>query len=150
MKWIEGDLVQNGHQFTVIGLEVSYPKEKVASILSGLDDHVRMILRYHLNFDFAFMAGVYPGIIAICMMARGKCSGNILRKILLLLALLQFVSWGCDIFENCYLLKWIRNPEIGNEFSLYHFIVFTKWILALTGALVAIPLALRKGKSIHF
>lgn len=144
MKWMEGDFLQNGQKFTIIGLEISYPKEKVAAILAGLNEHVKTIVRYHLSFDFAFMAGVYPGIAALCMMARGKLAGAGIRKILLAFAVLQIVAWGCDIFENYFLLKWIKNPVIGNEFSFYHFIVSAKWIIALAGALLAIPLAVRK------
>ena len=147
MKWMEGNFLQNGRLFTIIGLELD-SKEKVAVILSGLDDHVKTILRYHLSFDFAFMAGVYPGIAALCMMAREKSTSSVLRKFLLVMAVLQIVAWGCDISENCYLLKWIKNPVIGKEFGLYHFIVFAKWGIALTGALIAIPLAVRKRKSI--
>jgi hypothetical protein len=146
MKWMEGDLIQNGQTFTVIGLEISYPKEKVAAILAGLDEHVKTILRYHLSFDFAFMAGVYPGIAALCMIARNKLGGKIARKILIAFAALQIVAWGCDIFENSCLLKWIKNPAIGNDFSTYHFIVYLKWFIAVAGALLAIPLAIRKRK----
>lgn len=146
MKWMESDFVQNGSLFTIIGLEISYPKEKVIHILSGLDPAVKNILKYHLSFDFAFMVGVYPGIAALCMMARNKSVNNALRKLLLILALLQLVAWGCDICENWYLLKWINNPTIGTDFITYHFIVTLKWILALMAALVAIPLAIRSRK----
>jgi hypothetical protein len=144
MKWMEGDFIQNGQKFTIIGLEISYPKDKVAGILAGLDEHVRAILRYNLSFDFAFMAGVYPGIAALCMMARSKSNRAGIRKILLTFAILQMVAWGCDIFENYSLLKWIKNPAIGNEFDIYHILVSAKWIIALAGALFAIPFVLRK------
>ncbi len=147
MKWMEGDFVQNGQTFTVIGLEISYPKEKVISILSGLDEKVRTILGYHLSFDFAFMAGVYPGIAAMCMMARAKFKTGFIRNLLLIFALLQAAAWGCDIFENMYLFKWMKNPVIGNEFDVYHFIVAAKWIIALIGAFTAIPVLLIKKKS---
>lgn len=148
MKWMEGDFIQNGQKFTVIGLEVSYSKEKVAAILAGLDEHVKTILRYHLSFDFAFMAGVYPGIAALCMMAGNKSAGKALPKILLVLAVLQIMAWGCDIFENYCLLKWIKDPVIGKDFSTYHIIVYLKWLIALTGVLLAIPLAMRKRKKV--
>jgi hypothetical protein len=144
MKWMEGDFRQNNQLFTIIGLEMSYPKEKVISILSGLDEHMKTILQYHLSFDFAFMAGVYPGITALCMMARRKINSVPARKFLLVLAILQLPAWGCDIFENLCLLKWINDPVIGNEFNLYHFIVAAKWSIALTGALLAIPILLFK------
>lgn len=148
MKWMERDFWQGGQQFTIIGLELSDSKEKVTSILSGLDGHVRTILRYHLSFDFAFMAGVYPGIAALCMMAREKAGKSLLRKMLFTLAAMQTLAWGCDIAENCFLLKWIKNPVIGNDFGLYHFTVFAKWSIALTGALIAIPLAVRKRRAV--
>lgn len=149
MKWMEGDFFWNGEKFTIIGIEITNTRREVISILSGLDDHVKTILRYHLNFDFAFMAGVYPGIAALCMMAKEKSQSSILKKILFALALLQMIAWGCDIAENSYLFKWINNPAIGNEFKLYHIIVYAKWIIALAAALVAIPLAIRKRKKLR-
>ncbi len=143
MKWMESDFIHNGSLFTIIGLEISYSKEKIISILSGMGGQVKTILRYHLAFDFAFMAAVYPGIAALCLMARAKSAGLILKKILFLFALLQLGAWGCDIYENLCLLKWIKKPSIGNEFGLYHFAVAAKWIIALSAALLAIPLAIR-------
>jgi len=148
MKWMEGDFIQNGEKFTIIGLEISYPKEKIEAILAGLDDRVRTILRYHLYFDFAFMAGVYPGIAALCMMAREKSAHTGLKNGLLVMAFLQAIALGCDIAENYYLLSWIKNPVIGNEFSFFHPVVFAKWGIALTGALLAIPLSLNKRKGL--
>jgi len=142
MKWMEGDLLQDGQKFTVIGLEISYPREKVMAILSGLDPHVKTILRYHLSFDFAFMAGVYPGIAALCMMAKGKISGAWIKNILVLFAILQSIAWGCDIVENNYLFKWMNSPVGEREFGLYHIVVIAKWIIALGGALVSIPIVL--------
>lgn len=144
MKWMEGNFLQNGELFTIIGLEISYPKEKVVAILSGLDDHVKTILRYHLSFDFAFMAGVYPGIAALCMMARHKIRGATIRNILSGLAILQVAAWGCDIFENMCLLKWIKNPVIEQGFGTFHLIVAAKWIIALAGVLTSVPLVLIK------
>lgn len=146
MKWMEPGFIHNGSLFTIIGLEISYPKEKVVSILSGLHGHVKTILRYHLVFDFAFMAGVYTGIAALCLMAREKATNLTLKQFLLLLALLQLVAWGCDIYENICLLRWIKTPSIGNEFGVYHLAVAAKWIIALSAALLAIPLAIRRKK----
>lgn len=143
MKWMENDFVQGTRKFTIIGLELFYSKEKVSVVLAGLDEHVKTILRYHLSFDFVFMAGAYPGIAALCMIGRKKSVSGILKKILFVLAILQVLAWGCDIFENLCLLKWINNPAIGSDFSFYHLIVAAKWIMALMGALVAIPFALR-------
>jgi hypothetical protein len=146
MKWMESDFFQNGQKFTIIGLELFYPKEKVAMVLSDIDEHVKTILRYHLSFDFVFMAGLYPGIAALCMMARVKTGINKLKKMLTIFAVLQLIAWGCDIAENLYLLKWVKNSTIGNDFGQYHFIVTAKWIIAITGVLISIPFALRRRK----
>jgi len=147
MKWMEGDLHQNGQLFTIIGLEISYSKEKLAAILGALDPSVKTILRYHLSFDFAFMAGVYPGIAALCMMGREKTVNLPARRILFAAASLQIVAWVCDIAENLYLFNWINEPTIGDEFGRYHLAVYTKWVIALVAVLIAIPFAVRKKKA---
>jgi hypothetical protein len=118
MKWMENDLWIGNEKFTIIGLEIFYPKEKVSAIFWALDDHVKTILRYHLTFDFAFMAGVYPAIASLCMMARLKRSSHLLRKFLIVLAFLQLIAWACDVIENYFLFEWIKQPQIENEFSL--------------------------------
>src|SRR5690242_16077669 len=89
MKWMENSFWFQNEKFTILGLELFYPKEKMISILSGIDSHVKTILRYHLSFDFAFMAGVYPGITALCMMAREKVRRNSWKKVLLFFAFFQ-------------------------------------------------------------
>ncbi len=144
MKWMENDLKFNGEKFTIIGLEISYSKLKVQSILSGLDPLVKSVLGYHLAFDFIFMPGVYGGIAALCMMARIKSESTILRKLLLVIAIAQLLAWGADITENCFLLSWRQNPVIGQEFEGYHLVVYVKWIIALAGAIISIPLVFRK------
>ena len=90
------------------------------------------------------MAGVYPGIAALCMMAREKRKNKLIRSVLLSTALLQVIAFGCDIIENMYLLKWLNAPAIGNEFAFFHWVVAIKWLLAISGALIAIPLVLKK------
>jgi hypothetical protein len=140
MKWIESELWYGQEKISIIGLELFYPKEKVTEILAGVSEHVRITLRFHLVFDYAFMAGVYPGIASLCMMAGMKIASAWLKNGLFILAWLQLPAWVCDVWENYYLLAWLNKPEIGNEFLLFHFVSIVKWILALTGALVSIPL----------
>lgn len=144
MKWMEADFVTEGGKFTILGLELFYTKEKVESILSSFDDRVKTILRYHLYFDFAFMAGIYSAITSLGMMGKEKLVGLRLRKIIIILASLQLVAWVADIAENYYLLGWIAKPIIGSEFRWYHFIVWIKWIIALIGVLVFVPLSFKK------
>jgi len=152
MKWMEKDLLQNNQLFTVIGLEMTYSQEKVYTILSGLDNSVRTILNYHLYFDFVFMAGVFPGIAALCMMARFKTGSANYKKVLLITAVLQLVAWMCDIVENNFLLSWVSNPDKIGIFPLFHVIVWVKWILAILGAFFSIPLLIwnKKQKNLIF
>lgn len=145
MKWMEGDLVFNDKLFTVIGLELGYSKQKTIALLSGIDPSVRTILGYHLSFDFIFMPGVYLGIAALCMMGRAKAPSSFAKKILAVLAIAQLPAWGADITENVFLLTWMKNPVIGNEFGIYHAIVYFKWAVALLGVLIAVPFVLRRG-----
>ncbi|MGB3006358.1 MAG: hypothetical protein WBC06_07625, partial [Chitinophagaceae bacterium] len=150
MKWMESDFIQNGKIFTIIGLEISYSKAKVIEILSSLDEKVKTILGYHLYFDFIFMAGIFPGIASLCMIARKKHSGRMLRNLLLVLAFTQIIAWIFDIFENIYLLNWLKNPVIGNEFGLYHLLVTLKWIIALSGFLMAIIFIFKNSRKTIF
>jgi len=138
MKWMENDLLFNNEKISIFGLELFYPKEKIVEIFSGISDKVKTILEYHLSFDFIFMAGCYPGIASLCMIASAKVASKNLKRILFILAFMQIFGWTFDVIENYYLLKWLKNPVIGDEFDFYHVIVYSKWIIALTGALLAI------------
>ena len=148
MKWIEANFYSRGSLFTIIGLEISYSKNELVSIFSGLDETVRTTLQYHLVFDFAFMIGAYPGIASLCMIARRKSTNANLRQLLLVLACAQLIAFGCDIIENFFLLKWINEPGNINDLTFYHTVVITKWTLALAAAFIAIPVVLRKRKNI--
>ena len=138
MKWMESDLIYNNEKISIFGLELFYPKEKIVEIFSGINDKVKTILGYHLSFEFIFMAGCYPGIASLCMMAYLRVGGKNLKRVLLILSFLQIFGWTFDIIENYYLLKWLRSPVIGGEFGFYHLVVYCKWIIALTGALFAL------------
>ena len=138
MKWMEGDLLYNNEKISIFGLELFYPKEKIIETFSGLTDKVKTILGYHLSFDFIFMAGCFPGIACLCMIAAEKITSKNIKKVLFIFAFLQLFAWAFDIIENYYLLKWLSQPVIGNEFGFYHVIVYSKWAIALSGALVAL------------
>ena len=140
MKWMESDLVYNGEKISIFGLELFYSKEKIMTILSGLDSKVKTILNYHLSFDFFFMAGVYPGIACICMIVAEKVNTKLIKRVLFILAFLQLFGWAFDIIENYYLLRWLKQPVIGDEFGFYHTIVYSKWVIALTGALFGLSM----------
>ena len=67
---------------------------------------------------------------------------------LFFLAALQTIAWVLDIKENWTLLAWVERPVIS-EFEVFHFIVATKWIIALTGALAAIIVLLLNRRQEH-
>ena len=138
MKWMENDLLFNNEKISIFGLELFYPKEKIVEIFSGISDKVKTIMEYHLSFDFVFMAGCYPGIACLCMIVSAKAASKNLKRILFILAFMQIFGWTFDVIENYYLLKWLKNPVIGDEFGFYHVVVYSKWIIALMGALLAI------------
>jgi len=138
MKWMESDLVYYNEKISVFGLELFYPKEKIVEIFSGINDKVKTILNYHLSFDFIFMAGCYPGIACLCMMAAEKIGTKNTKRVLFIFAFLQVFGWAFDMIENYYLLKWLKQPIIGNEFRIYHVVVYSKWGSALSGALIAL------------
>ena len=138
MKWMEADLVFNNESISIFGLELYYPAEKIAAIFTGIDARVRTILSYHLIFDFIFMAGVYPGIACLCMIAAEKINRRFIKRILFAFAFLQLIAWAFDVVENYHLLKWLKTPVIGDEFGFYHVVVYSKWIIALTSVLFAL------------
>lgn len=135
MKWIEPEFISDGKLFTIIDLELNLDRRALINLLSSLDDKTKTIVGYHLHFDFAFMAGVFPGLACICMMMRNKCRNNIMGSLLWLFALLQFVAWSFDIYENVHLIKWLNEPASVDGLDLFHLLVRLKFIFAF-GALV--------------
>lgn len=148
MKWMEPDLFSGGEQFSIMGLELFYSKEKIITLMAALDEHTRTILLYHLHFDYAFMAGIFPGIAALCMMAAAR-AGSRTRRLLVSLAAFQTVAWGLDLFENYWLIRWTKGQVPGDEFVYYHSLVIIKWVIALTGVISAILVLLIKRKRLY-
>jgi hypothetical protein len=133
LQWLAGDFWMGEEKFSILGLELFYSKKQVIDVLTQIKQPAKIALNYQLIFDFAFMAGVYPAIASLCMMAREKIVGNSGRNFLFALAMLQPIAWAFDVTENIYLLNWLDKPEIGDEFGMYHNIVAAKWIIALVG-----------------
>ncbi len=147
MEWLAGDFWLDDEKFSIIGLELFYSKKEVLSVLTQIKQPAKIALNYQLIFDFVCMAGFYPCIASLCMLVREKITGKILSNILFALAVLQPIAWIFDIVENSYLLKWLSDPDIGDEFTVYHNIVALKWLIALAGILLAcFSLLLRKQK----
>jgi hypothetical protein len=92
------------------------------------------------------MADVYPGIAALCMLGTYKTINGKIKMLLSALALLQLVAWGCDIAENLFLLKWIKDASTVKNIGLYYDIVWTKWALALTLFVLSISFAVKANR----
>ena len=139
MKWMEPDLVYRGEPISIFGLELFYPAERIEEIFRGIDGRVRTILEYHLSIDFLFMAGCFPGIASLCMIAAHRLESRAWKRFLFILAFLQLFAWLFDVIENYNLLSWLNNPQIeSDEFRFYHVVVYSKWTIALLGTLVAL------------
>lgn len=147
MKWMESDLWCYGKKFTIIGLELEYDHRQMINIFTGIDAPVRQTLFYHLSFDFIFMAGAYPGIASLCMIARDKTRSTTVKKILFALAAAQLLAWTADIIENLYLLSWMDDTSsLAGRLLMFHVIVIFKWLIALTGAVFALLFVFRGRK----
>ncbi len=145
MKWMESDLWANGQKFSILGLELFYDKAKMEMTLSGLGPQVKTVLSYHLHFDFAFMAGIFPCIGALCMLAVYRTRKSGVRKLLKVLAILQLAAWGLDIFENTQLLSWMKNPVIDeNSLNIFHLAVTVKWLISIVAVIIAVPFLFNK------
>jgi hypothetical protein len=138
MKWMESEFIHDEKLFSIMDLELYLNKADLGKLLTGLDDKTRTIVGYHLHFDFLFMAGVFPGLACICMMMRNKCRNNIMSSLLWLFALLQFVAWGFDIYENLHLIKWLNDPASIDGVDLYHLLVRLKFIIVFGALLVSL------------
>jgi hypothetical protein len=139
MKWIESAFINNGKPFSIMDLELYLGKDELQQLLQGLDDKTKTILNYHLHFDFFFMMGVFAGIACICMLTRERLGKEreMMRSMLVVAAALQLVAWSCDIYENTHLIQWLNAPATVNGIEFYHLLVRTKFILALSGIIIA-------------
>ena len=138
MEWLATDFWIDDSRFTILGLELFYSRSDVVRVLSGILPAARAALTYHLTFDFVFMVGIYPAIASFCMVVRDKTAKKTAQSLLFALAVLQPLAWIFDIVENRFLLGWLKDSKIGEEFEVYHNIVLAKWIIALAGIITAI------------
>ena len=83
------------------------------------------------------MAGVFPGIAAICILTRERIEKKMIRSILFLIAFLQLAACGFDIYENLHLIKWMNNPASIDNIDFYHLLVRLKFIIAFSGIVIA-------------
>ena len=147
MKWLEPGFTVDGKLFTILELEFHTDIVHVDGLFRHMDPFVREMVHQHLVYDYAFMAGVYPGIAALCMLAADRFSSRGWKNVFFILAIFQLFAWGFDIAENYYLDKWLHAGKVSYQFRFFHLIVYSKWILALVGFFFAIAVIIFKRKT---
>jgi hypothetical protein len=136
MKWIEKDMARDAPALNVMKLELTYSQPELAAVLATADPVQKDKLHAVLCFDFMFMAGCFPGIALLCLLARRHVKAKFLKGMLVAGALAQAFAWGFDIYENTSLLSWLQDPVNSERFRIYRLLVQLKWILALAGVLL--------------
>lgn len=129
-------------------------KEKMETVFSTIDEHpgLQEAILQQLNTDYLFMVFCFSGIAVLCFMARKRAAeirdmkkllrqpvpGKGVMNLFLVLALLQIVTWGLDVWENAKLERWVSNKRVGDDHDMLQVMVTVKFILAVTGFLVAV------------
>ncbi len=143
MKLLEPEFARHEPPFTIIGLELNFKADQLAELFASLQQPTAALLRYHLYFDFVFMAAVYPFIGLMCLRAACRFQGS-WKSFFWILASFQLLALLCDVIENACLLLWMKPEHVINGFTLYRIVVVCKWFLALAGFLTALPVLLRR------
>ncbi len=128
-------------------------KDKMNTVFSTMDSQpgLQKAILNQLNIDYLFMAFCFSGIAVLCFMARKRASDIMdMKKLLLqpskeqgiiklfmILALLQIVAWGLDVWENSKLETWVNNKIVGDDHSTLQIMVITKFVLSVTGFVAA-------------
>lgn len=111
-------------------------------MIKGMSTGTQQALRTHLRVDFFFMAGTYPSIALLCILIGNKTGYG--QYFFWLVAFLQLFAWIFDILENIYCLQKLRHPVVSDNaqiFRRYTFNVYAKFLIAITGLAITLPLA---------
>jgi hypothetical protein len=128
--------LKDGHQFTIMNMEMGESQEDLMQLFSTVDADVLESLNNNLKADYFFMFGCYPFVSLLCWLAA-RTSGKILRHLFFTLAFLQLVPLTFDLIENYSLQQWLHNKEAPVTFGVFQLLVTTKFILALGAFLVS-------------
>jgi hypothetical protein len=109
-----------------------------------------------LNADYIFMAGCYPAILVLCLIAirhlsrinamqkdLGKAqTGEGWKKLLIVLALLQLLAWGLDVWENAQIESWLHAGVADDHIAFLKARTYTKFGIGFAGFLTSALLLL--------
>lgn len=110
-------------RFSIMELETPATYAELVKVIKGLyalpaNDSKKSIgaLRRQLWVDFLFMPLAYGSVFLICLQVSIKFEPGFWHCIFLILAVIQLIPWICDIIENIYLLKKIKQgPNINDS-----------------------------------
>lgn len=145
-------------RFSIIELEIPATYAELVKIIKGLfelpePESKKSVgaLRGQLWIDFLFMPLAYGSIFLICWRVSVKLQSRIHigQYVFLVFAILQIIPWICDIIENIYLLKKIKEginikdtkealAEKENTHKAYLVLEAFKWGISLTATTCAI------------
>lgn len=139
-------------RFSIMELEIPATATELARIIKGLfdlpeDESKKSIaaLKGQLKLDFLFMPFTYGSIFLLCLRVSEKLQSGIHLGyyVFFAFAILQIIPWVCDIIENIYLLKKIRQgndvkASTDKQHKAYLIMEAFKWGLSLTATVCSI------------
>jgi hypothetical protein len=137
-------LKTNGDKFSIMDFELPKSKAYVEQLIKDFGDNTKVNVIKSLNDDYVFMIGAYPGIALMCYKAMDYTYKNWLFA-LTVIAALQIIAWIFDIVENIYIRQWIEGVEIRVSLGWFKAMVWSKFVIAITGALLSIFIFLTSG-----
>jgi len=132
--------------FSVFRFEFPASRSSICGLIGQvnqlLDSELEVVfkaIRRQLYIDFIFMPAAYIGILLLCMAASCQ-SGWWISILFFWLGWSQFLAWFCNVVENIYLLRQLREPFTASilSFMFYRVLEIIKWGLSCTGFLLAV------------
>lgn len=157
MSWIARDFkLKDNSRFSIMDFELPANAEAVKNMMTDFLPGTREAVLKQLNADYVFMAACYPGIMVLCLIAlrriktvnglqkdlQLKITGGFWKKLLTILAILQLVAWGLDVWENAQIEQWLKTNVINTDIAFFKARVYTKFAIGLGGFLTAAGLLL--------
>jgi len=137
---------KNMPEFSIMRLECPASEEALTASITQLHANKAIKeIKLNLIVDYVFMPAIYLSIAAWLLMIR---TGAVqwLRWSLLFAAVLQLLPWLFDIIENNNLLYALQSPgyKIKMPLQTFKYMVFAKFLIAVSGALFALVVCIFK------
>ncbi len=138
---------ENGYKFNVMAFELPGSEENMNVLIKDWSEpEKKEFVLEQLRYDYFFMSALFPCILVLCIWAllkiirlekkTGKSRQFLfLKRMLLILALLQIFALAFDVSENLRLSAWIEQGYAGNML-MFETLVVLKFVFGITGFLV--------------